>query len=119
MKNFRELKVWQKGHKLTLDIYKVTGSFPKEEIYSLTSQIRRASYSIPSNIAEGCGRDSDPELKRYLNISFGSANELDYQLLLSHDLGYLDSTIYQTLHKQIVEIRQMLQAFIKKLKADG
>jgi four helix bundle protein len=89
MKDFRSLKVWEKSHALTLAIYKATEGFPKQELYSLTNQIQRAAVSIPANIAEGCGKDSDAELKSYFTIAMGSASELEYLLLLAHDLGYL------------------------------
>jgi four helix bundle protein len=83
MKDFRQLKVWQKAHQLTLAIYQVTGSFPRDEIYGLTSQMRRAAASIPSNLAEGCGRNSDAELARFSSMAAGSASELEYHLLLA------------------------------------
>lgn len=89
MKNFRTLSVWEKTHQLTLFIYKTTSHFPKEEFYGLVSQMRRAASSIPSNIAEGCGRNSQAQFTRFLNIAFGSASELEYQILLSKDLGLL------------------------------
>ena len=89
MKNFRDLKVWGKAHALTLACYGATRSLPKEELFGLTSQIRRAGASIPANIAEGCGRRGNSELHRFLQMSMGSANELEYHLLLSKDLGYL------------------------------
>ena len=86
MKDFRKLKVWEKAHHLTLALYPVTASFPRDEVYGLASQIRRAASSIPSNIAEGCGREGDPELARFCIIARGSATELEYQLLLARDL---------------------------------
>lgn len=89
MKNFRQLKVWQKSHQLTLKVYAVSRAFPKEELFGLTSQIRRSAMSVPSNIAEGCGRTGDVEFRRFLVIAMGSANELDYQLLLGSDLGFI------------------------------
>src|SRR2546430_6003358 len=82
MKDFRKLQVWEKAHQLALALYQVTASFPRDETYGLVSQIRRAAASIPSNIAEGCGRDGDPELSRFCTIARGSASELEYQLLL-------------------------------------
>src|SRR5688500_19694656 len=85
MKDFRQLKVWEKAHQVALAIYKATKEFPKEELYGLTSQIRRASMSIPTNISEGCGRNTDAEFARFLQIAMGSASETEYQLLLSHD----------------------------------
>ena len=118
MKGFRTLKVWEKAHALTLAIYKSTESFPKQEMYALTSQIQRAAVSIPANIAEGCGKDSDAELKRYLLISMGSASELEYLLILAHDLGYLPENTFQSMTNDLVEIRKMLNAFIQKLKAN-
>jgi len=117
MKDFRSLKVWEKSHALTLAIYKATETFPKQELYSLTNQIQRAAVSIPANIAEGCGKDSDAELKRYFTIAMGSASELEYLLLLAHDLGYLQENIYQSMQNDLVETRKMLNAFIQKLKA--
>lgn len=116
MKDFRTLKVWEKAHALTLAIYKATEKFPKQEMYALTSQIQRAAVSIPANIAEGCGKDSDAEFKRYFLISMGSASELEYLLLLARDLGYLPENIFQSMTNDLVEIRKMLNAFIQKLK---
>ena len=117
MRDFRELKIWSRSHELTLEVYRLTRSFPKEEIYGLTSQMRRSSASVPSNIAEGCGRDSDPDFNRFLKIAMGSASELDYQLLLAKDLGYLDSTEYEKQAAEITEIKKMLNSFIQALKA--
>lgn len=118
MKDFRTLKVWEKAHALTLEIYKSTKKFPKQEMYALTSQIQRAAVSIPANIAEGCGKDSDPELKRYFVISMGSASELEYLLILAHDLGYLPPLNFQILTNNLIEVRKMLNAFIQTLKAN-
>lgn len=87
MKDFRSLKVWEKAHALTLTIYNSTEGFPKQELYALANQIQRAAVSIPANIAEGCGKDSDAELKRYFLIAMGSSSDLEYLLLLAHDLG--------------------------------
>lgn len=116
MKDFRTLKVWEKAHALTLAIYKVTEKFPKQEMYALTSQIQRAAVSVPTNIAEGCGKDSDAELKRYFVIAMGSSSELEYLLLLARDLNYLPEEIHKTLHNDLTEERRMLNAFIQKLK---
>ncbi len=118
MKDFHSLKVWGKSHLLTLAVYKATEQFPRQEIYSLTNQIQRAVVSIPANIAEGCGKDSDGELKRYFSIAMGSASELEYLLLLARDLGYLRADIYQSVQDDLVEIRKMLNVFIQKLKAN-
>src|ERR1044071_55755 len=118
MQNYRHLKVWEKAHSLTLFMYKATATFPKEEQYGLTSQIRRACSSIPANIAEGCGRSGDAELARFLQISMGSASELEYHLLLAHDLKFLSLDDYQCLAKNVTEVKKMLAAFILKLKAE-
>jgi four helix bundle protein len=118
MKDFRSLKVWEKAHALTLAVYKSTGQFPKQELYSLTNQMQRAAVSIPANIAEGCGKDSDAELKRYFVIAMGSASELEYLLMLACDLGYLQSNTYQSIQNDLVEMRKMLNSFIQKLKAN-
>ena len=85
MKDFRQLKVWEKAHHLALEVYKTTATFPKEEIYGLTSQLRRASVSIPTNIAEGCGRNTNADFARFLQIAMGSASETEYELILAHD----------------------------------
>ena len=117
MKDYRELLIWQRSHDLTLCIYQATKSFPKEEQFGITSQIRRASSSAPANIAEGCGRDGDAELKRFLNIALGSACEADYFVLLARDLGYLARSKAEPLLEESLELRRMLGAFIQKLKA--
>lgn len=118
MRDFKSLLVWQKAHTLTLAVYQATQSMPKEELYGLTSQIRRASASIPTNLAEGCGRQSDSELHRFAHIAMGSASELEYELLLAHDLDYLEEPLYRTLNEQLVEVKRMLNGFIMKLKVD-
>lgn len=119
MKDFRSLKVWEKAHELTLKIYKSTENFPKQEMYGITSQLQRAVVSVPTNIAEGCGKDTDAELKRYFLIAMGSSSELEYLLLLSHDLGYLADENYHELQNQLIETRKMLNAFIQKLKGSN
>jgi four helix bundle protein len=113
-----QLKVWEKAHQLTLAIYHVTGAFPREEIYGLASQMRRAASSIPSNIAEGCGRDGDAELSRFCSVARGSASELDYQILLARDLKLILSPQYEQLSSQAVEIKRMLTVLIQKLNAE-
>jgi four helix bundle protein len=117
MKDFRSLKVWEKAHALTLAIYKSTEHFPRQELYSLTNQVQRAAVSVPANIAEGCGKDSDAELKRFFCIAMGSASELEYLLLLARDLGYLPPNLYRPIQNDLVETRKMLNAFIQRLKA--
>lgn len=116
MKDFRNLKVWEKSHHLTLEVYGVTRLFPKEELYGLTSQIRRSSSSVPTNIAEGCGRGSNSDFKRFLQIAFGSASETEYLLLLSKDLKYAYEASIDVLSKNVEEIKKMLSSLIKKIK---
>jgi four helix bundle protein len=119
MKDFKKLSVWAKAHQLAVETYAATGTFPKDELYGLTSQIRRASVSIPANIAEGCGRDGEAELGRFLYIAMGSASELEYHLLLAHDLSFLNTKDYEHLGTLVIEVKRMLAALIKKLKADS
>ena len=116
MKDFHDIKIWQRSHNLVLKIYRVTRLFPREEIYGLTSQIRRAAASIPTNIAEGCGRNTDPELARFMEIASGSASELDYLLLLAKDIGFLEEASYIELSAELTEIRKMLTTFIKTVR---
>jgi four helix bundle protein len=115
MGNYQELAVWRKAHGLVLSVYGATTDFPKEEIYGLTSQMRRAAISIPANIAEGSGKGGDTEFIRYLRISLGSTNELEYHCLLAHDLGLLDSKIHPQLKQDVTEVRRMLTGLIKGL----
>ena len=116
MRDFHNLLIWQRSHQLTLDVYKVSQSFPKEELFGLTSQIRRAISSIPTNIAEGCGRGSDADFCRFLQISMGSASETEYELQLAHDLGYLDDAAYESLNGKVIEVKRMLSSLIIKIK---
>ena len=118
MKDFRQLKVWEKSHQLALAIYKVTAKFPKEELYGLTSQVRRASMSIPTNIAEGCGRNTDADFARFLQMAMGSASETEYQLLLSLDLGFLNKEQYDKLNLDVTEVKRMLASLLKTIRAD-
>ncbi|MGH9932512.1 MAG: four helix bundle protein [Pyrinomonadaceae bacterium] len=118
MRDFREIKVWGKSHLLTLEIYKVTAVFPREEIYGLTSQVRRASASIPANIAEGFGRGGNAELARFLQIAMGSACEVEYHVLLAKDLNLLSKKIYDDLTERIVEVKRMLASLLLKVRRD-
>ena len=115
MRNFYELLIWQKSHQLTLKIYSISVGFPTEEIYGLVSQMRRSSSSIPANIAEGCGQNSNPEMRRFLIISAGSCSELEYQLYLSKDLNYIQETAFKELSESVIEVRKMIRSFIKNL----
>ncbi|MBP7482497.1 MAG: four helix bundle protein [Lacunisphaera sp.] len=117
MKDYRKIQVWRRSHDLTVEIYRLTKLFPKDEMFGLTSQMRRAASSIPANIAEGAGREGDPEFKRFLIIALGSASELDYFILLGHELGYIEPTAAKQAAAEILEIRRMLGGFVQKLKA--
>ena len=117
MQDDRRLKIWQRSHVLTVALYRATKTFPKEQTFALTSQMRHACVSIPANIAEGCGRAGDAELRRFLLIALGSACELDYYLVLAGDLGYLTSTTTAPLSSEILEIRRMLGSFIQRLES--
>ena len=116
MQNYKDLKVWEKSHAFTLKVYETTRSFPKEELYTLTNQLRRASSSIPANIAEGCGKNSNAEFAHFLNIALGSANEAEYFILLSKDLHYLPENGYTPLADNINEIKAMLISLINKVR---
>jgi four helix bundle protein len=118
MRDFHKLTVWQKSHEVTLAVYQTTGRFPQSELYGLSSQMRRAAASVPANIAEGAGRGSEKEFGRFLTIAAGSASELEYHLLLAHDLGYLDAETFEQLNSTTNEIKKMLNALIRKLKAN-
>jgi len=113
----RRLKVWgERSHRLTLDVYRAVASFPREEMYALTSQLKRGVSSIPANIAEGCGRNRDTELARFLEIAMGSASKLDYHLQLAHDLGFLPAVEHVRLTDETKEIRRMLSTLISGLR---
>lgn len=115
IKDFTDLTVWQKGHSLVLDIYKVTEKFPQTEIFGLTSQIRRAVVSITSNIAEGFGRQSYKEKTQFYYIAYSSIVEVRNQLLIAHDIGYIKSE-YAKISEQLIELQKILQGLIKKTK---
>ena len=119
MKDFRQLKVWQKAHALTLEVYRVTGEFPRSERYGLTSQLRRSVSSVPSNIAEGCGRGTDADFARFLQIALGSASEVEYQLLLAHDLRFLSTPVHQAVAERTTEVKRMLASLLRKLRAES
>lgn len=118
MKDFRQLKVWEKAHQVALAVYRATKEFPKEELYGLTSQIRRASMSIPTNIAEGCGRNTDADFARFLQMAMGSASETEYQLILARDLEFLPKDAYEKLHMDVEEVKRMLTSLLKTLRAN-
>jgi four helix bundle protein len=116
MRDFKDLRVWEKAHELTLSIYAATRGFPKEELFGLTSQLRRAAASIAANLAEGCGRKSDRELLRYIQIARGSASELEYHLILARDLHLLTRADFDVLMKQLSDVQRMLTTFGQTLR---
>jgi four helix bundle protein len=118
MREFRKLKVWEKAHELVLDAYRVTARFPREELYGITAQLRRACVSIPANIAEGCGREGEAELRRFLRIGLGSANELEYHLLLARDPRFLPPEDYKRLIGKLIEVKRILTVLAQKLQAE-
>jgi four helix bundle protein len=117
LKNYKELKVWQKSYQLCLEIYKVTVKMPKEERFGLTSQIRRAAVSVPSNIAEGYGRKTKPDYIRLLYIAYGSNCELETQILLAADIGFIEWSLLKGIQEGIQEVERMLKALIKSLES--
>ena len=119
MKDFKQLNIFQKTRIFNKEIYIKTKDFPVEERFGITSQIRRASVSIATNIAEGCGRNSDKEYSRFLNIAYASACEVECLLIISNDLEFIDQQTLSSLQKELNEIKKMLFAFAKKLMAEG
>jgi four helix bundle protein len=118
MVGFRDVKAWQKAHQLTLTIYRTTRAFPKEEMYGLTSQLRRSSASVCANIAEGCGRSGKRDFARFLQVALGSASELEYHLVLAAELKLIDSATHAQMDAAVVEVKRMLTGFIRKLTSD-
>jgi four helix bundle protein len=116
VRNYEDLEVWQKAHALTIKVYRVTDSFPRSEMFGLTSQVRRAASSIGANLAEGCGRWGDAELGRYVQIAMGSASELQNHMCLAKDLGFLSSIEHAGVVNDVTSVRQMLTAFLQRLR---
>ncbi len=117
MRNYRDLEVWKISHKLTLVLYEASRKFPKEEMFGLTSQLRRAAISIGANLAEGCGRRTTPEFARFLRIAMGSASELDYHLLLCRDFDFVSREFYERSSRELVRVRKMLFALLASVEA--
>jgi len=116
MRNYKDLKVWQKAHQMTLAVYATTGAFPREELYGLTSQLRRSAASVAANIAEGNGRRSEGEMCRFLQIARGSASEVEYHILLARDLHLLSEADFHRLSQESDELQRMLTALIQKFR---
>lgn len=116
MRDFRTLEIWKQSRQLAVEVYSLTRSFPKEEVFGLTSQLQRAVVSVGANIAEGCGRNSNADFQRFLTIALGSLNEAEYLLILSNDLHYCDDEKYRKLMRDIDKLKPMMMAFISKLR---
>lgn len=116
MVHWKDLKVWKKAHSLVVEVYRITNRFPKEELYGLTSQIRRSSSSVPANLVEGQSRNTSREYLQFLYNARGSLEETRYHLLLAHDLGYLEKDLYTRLEGQYEEVSKMLNSLIKSIK---
>ena len=116
MRNYRDLEVWKLSHKLTLVLYSASRKFPKEEMFGLTSQVRRAAVSIGANLAEGCGRRTSPEFARFIRIAMGSASELDYHLLLCRDFEFISAEFYERNSKELIRVRKMLSALLASVE---
>lgn len=116
MRNYRDLQVWTKAHNLTLELYRLSRQFPREELYGITNQLRRAAVSIGANLAEGCGRRTSSELARFVRIALGSASELDYHLLLCCDLGFMATDEFTRTSSALTEVRKMLTSFLNSVE---
>jgi len=116
LRNYRDLQVWSKAYALTLELYKLSRAFPKDELYGLTAQLRRSATSIGANLAEGSGRRGNAEMARFVKIALGSASELDHHLLLSRDLGFLRSEDYERCAKELTLLRKMLTTFLTAIE---
>lgn len=115
MRNFKELKVWEKAHEVCLEVYNLTNAFPSDEKFGLISQLRRTSSSVPTNIAEGCGYQTQKEFARYLRIASGSASEVEYLILLSKDLKFITGEQYNVTSKEVASIKKMLFRLLESL----
>lgn len=117
VRDFKDLRVWQSSHELALELYRASLKFPRQEMYGLTNQLRRAASSVGANLAEGCGRQTDAEMGRFVRIAMGSASELEYHLLLARDLQYFDGETWKRLQARLTSVRKMLAAFLLTLEA--
>lgn len=116
MQDFWRLRVWQAAHGITLSVYRVTRTFPREELYGLTAQLRRAAVSVPANIAEGCGRHTTRDAANFFQVAMGSACELEYHLLLARDLGLLNEAVYDALDQATRDVKRMLAGLLGRAR---
>jgi four helix bundle protein len=117
MQDFRKLDVWNLAHQLTLDVYHCSREFPRDELFGLTSQLRRSCVSIEANLAEGCGRGSDVDFGRFVQMAMGSACEVECHLQIAKDLGYLPATAHEHLHDRVQRVKRMVASLLRKLKS--
>lgn len=118
MRDFKKLQIWELGHKLTLDVYAITFKFPREEMFGLTSQLRRAVSSVPTNIAEGCGRNSNADIAHFIQIVIGSLCETEYHIILAHDLGYISKETFINVSNRINELRMKMIKYNERVRSD-
>lgn len=118
MKDYRKLTVWEKAHRLVLEVYKLTCTYPREEQFNLISQLRRAATSVPTNIVEGCGRFTRKDFAKFLQDAFGSAQEIEYLLFLSSELNYMDNEKYNVINAQVNEVKAMLLSLLEKIRRE-
>lgn len=118
MKDYRKLTVWEKAHRLVLEVYKLTCTYPREEQFNLISQLRRAATSVPTNIVEGCGRFTQKDFAKFLQDAFGSAQEIEYLLFLSSELNYMDNEKYNVINAQVNEVKAMLLSLLEKIRRE-
>ena len=116
MQDYHKLKVWEKAHLLAIDVYRLSEGFPRRDGVALTTQLRRAALSIPTNIAEGAGKSGTNDFRRFLDIALGSASETHYQLLVARDLNLIENEVYDDLSSRVVEVRRMLVGLLKRVK---
>ncbi|MFO0790607.1 MAG: four helix bundle protein [Pirellulales bacterium] len=116
MQDFRNLDVWKKAHELTLSTYRLTKTFPEDERFGLTSQLRRSAASIGANLAEGCGRGTDPDFARFVQTAMGSSSEVEYHFLLARDLDYMPAEVYTPLDEEITRIKRMLSSLLRRIR---
>jgi four helix bundle protein len=119
VQDFRQLKVWQEAHAIVLDVYRWTVPFPKEELFGLTSQMRRAAVSVAANIAEGCGRGSDADFARFLQLAMGSASETEYHVMLASELGFLNHEASRQLQERIIQVKRMLGTLLRRVRQEN
>jgi four helix bundle protein len=116
MRDFHSLVVWQKAHALALSVYRITKRFPDDERFGLVSQLRRSTASVPANLAEGCGRGSEQDFARFVQMAMGSATEVEYHIVLAKDLGYVEADDFEVLTESVQEVKRMLVSLLRSVR---